>query len=992
MPAMETLRAMSGAVTETVSERLTPVLLSAVLKGVGLRARLDPNFRRNLYQRNGKGLEPWNARIVFRTRDGRCVRHIVLQDGKARSGRGPIPDPDVTFVLRDMAAMKQMLVASPEESVEMLLRNQLGFDGNLAVVTRFSYILERLQSRKRPPTDPRHDFLYNSDLAAPRRPEKMTPCDEVRYLEDPAFSDWTLEDFPRLKTFLHDFFRTRPEVSTERPRILTDYYRRHGFETGPDGAALDPGLRQAAAFRHLLMHRKARIRKNDLIAGTTTDKDVGVLVYPDLGGVYIWPELYTMHVRRLNPYLISEEDRRILNEEVFPFWVGRNLRETARRNGGNPTSMKLDDRFVIYFQWKAHSLSHTIPDFPAVLSRGLAALAEEAAGRERRARKPEKKNFYLSVRLCLEGVMDYAARLSSEAARQAAAEGDPVRRAELENLARICAKVPSGPAETLEEAANSMWITWVACHMENTNAGLSIGRVDKWLQPYFLADMARCADEEARRKTIQRAVELIGCFFLRATDHLPQVADLGNRLFGGSSSDQAITLGGVLEDGSNAVCDMTFIILKVAEMLRLRDPNLNARYMPGVNSEGYLRRLCEVNALTGSTPSIHNDRAVVAALEHQGFAPEDARDWGATGCVEPTSSGRHFGHTNCMMFSLVAPLEMALYNGYHPLCDEVLGPRTGDPASFETFDRFLDAYLEQVRYLADQAVSCNNLFGQTHRYVRPTPYLSSLIQGCLEEGKDVVEGGARYNSSGVALIGLADVVDSLMAVKKLVYEEKRVDFATLLEALKKDFQGYEALHARIENKVPRFGSGDPETLAMAQGLMDRFYDLFRGFPHYRGGHYTTGYWSMSNHVAFGVLSGALPSGRHRNKPFTPGITPAPGTRDTLLQNIQTVAALDPLKMPNNIAFNVKVVPDPRDTPEEALGTMTAYAKTYLDGGGMQMQFNVISTETLRDAMKHPENHRNLMVRISGYNAYFVELDRDLQEELVGRTEHSLGKR
>jgi formate C-acetyltransferase len=393
--------------------------------------------------------------------------------------------------------------------------------------------------------------------------------------------------------------------------------------------------------------------------------------------------------------------------------------------------------------------------------------------------------------------------------------------------------------------------------------------------------------------------------------------------------------------------------------------------------------------LTGSTPSIHNDRAVNAALEHQGFAPEDARDWSATGCVEPTSSGRHFGHTNSMMFSLVAPLEMALYDGYHPLCDEVLGPRTGDPATFETFDRFLEAYMEQLRYLAEQSVACNNLFGETHRYVRPTPYLSSLIQGCMDKGKDLVEGGAKYNSSGVALIGLADVVDSLMAVKKLVYEQKRVDFPTLLHALKNNFQGYETLHARIENKVPKFGSGDPETLAMAQDMMDRLYELYQGFPHYRGGHYTTGYWSMSNHVAFGVLSGALPSGRLRNKPFTPGITPAPGTRDSLLQNIQTVASLDPLKMPNNIAFNVKVVPDPKDTPEEALGTMTAYAKTYLESGGMQMQFNVISTDTLRDAMEHPENHRNLMVRISGYNAYFVELNRDLQEELVNRAEHSL---
>jgi pyruvate-formate lyase len=259
----------------------------------------------------------------------------------------------------------------------------------------------------------------------------------------------------------------------------------------------------------------------------------------------------------------------------------------------------------------------------------------------------------------------------------------------------------------------------------------------------------------------------------------------------------------------------------------------------------------------------------------------------------------------------------------------------------------------------------------------------------MEKGKDVVFGGAKYNSSGTAMIGLADVVDSLMVLKKLVYEERRIDLPRLVEVLDRDFAGDEALHARISNKVPRFGSGDPETIAMAQGLIDWVYDLYQSFPHYRGGRYTTGYWSMSNHVAFGTLSGALPSGRRRYKPFAPGITPAPGAKDTLLQNIRTLASLDPLKMPNNIAFNVKILPDPHDTPEQALDTMTAYAKTYLDLGGMQMQFNVVSTETLRDAMEHPELYRNLMVRISGYNAYFVELNRDLQLELIARTEHAL---
>lgn len=978
-----------SAFSDRVNEMLTPALLGLVFKGMGLKARFDKNFRNDFTQDVGNGPEPWEARMVFKTRDGKVVRHIIFEHGKIKSGKGMLEKPDATFIFHDISAMKKMLTATPAESMEMLLRNKLTFDGNMSIVARISFLLERLVGKTLPDRNPAHDYLYTSDLAPARKPLAMKPTDAVKYLEDPAFSDWTRDDFPRLKSMLLDFFSIRPKISTERPRLMTEYFKRHGYENSPDGSPLDPIARQAEAYKYMMERRKPIIWENDLVAGTTTDKDIGIVIYPDVGGVFIWPELYTMHVRKLNPYLIDDEDRHLLNNEIFPYWQDRNVREYARAKAGNPTCMRLDERFVLYFQWKAHSLSHTIPDFPAVLEKGLSAICEEASELENKTEKESARNFYRSVRLSMEGVIAYAQHLSEEAGRQAAQESDPGRKAELENLRDICAKVPAGPSETLEEAVNAMWIAWVACHMENTNAGLSIGRVDKWLQPYFLADMAKCADEESRRKMIKRAVELLGCFFLRCTDHLPQVADLGNKLFGGSSSDQAITLGGVLEDGSTAVCDMTYIILKVAEMLRLRDPNLNARWHPEANSLEYLRRLCEVNMLTGSTPSIHNDKAIIDSMLNQGFAIEDARDWSATGCVEPTSSGRHFGHTNCMMFSLVAPLEMAFYNGYHPLCDEQIGPRTGEAREFDTFDKFYNAYLEQLRYMAEKSVECNNLFGETHRYVRPTPYLSGIIQGCLSKGKDVTVGGARYNSSGVALIGLADVVDSLMAVKKLVYEDKRVDLATLIEALKKDFEGYETLHARIMNKVHKFGSGDPEPLDMAQKLINWLYDLYQSFPHYRGGHYTTGYWSMSNHVAFGTLSGALPSGRRRFKPFTPGITPAPGTKDTLLQNIQTVAALDPLKMPNNIAFNVKVVPDPHDTPEQALDTMLAYAKTYLESGGMQMQFNVVSTETLKDALEHPESYRNLMVRISGYNAYFVELNRELQLEIIERTEHAL---
>jgi pyruvate-formate lyase len=491
---------------------------------------------------------------------------------------------------------------------------------------------------------------------------------------------------------------------------------------------------------------------------------------------------------------------------------------------------------------------------------------------------------------------------------------------------------------------------------------------------------------EEREAYIKHAIELIGNFFFKCQDHLPLVADIGNKLFGGSSSDQAITLGGIDEQGNSAVNDMTYIFLKVTEMLTIRDPNMNARYYPGINSDTYLKRLIEVNMVTTATPSIHNDKAMIQSLKSIGFKEEDARQWCATGCVEPTIPGKHFGHTNSMMFNMVAALEMALNNGVHPLAGEQIGIKTGsiEEEAFPTFEDFFQAFERQLRFLAYQTIECNNSLGFAHQVIRPTPILSSMFEGPMEVAKDLTEGGARYNTSGVACIGLTDIVDSLMTIKKLVYDEKKVDFKTLHKAINDNFEGYEKLHTMIQNKVPKFGSDDPEVNNLAQRVVDTVFDIFYNRTNYRGGHYLVGFWSMSNHVAFGTLSGALPSGRLRYKPFTPGLTPENVKGVDLLSSIRTIAALKPEKMPNNIAFNVKVAPDSRDTHEETVNQITAYAKSYFELGGMQMQFNIITTETLKDAMEHPENYRNLLVRVSGYNAYFVELDRDLQLEIINR--------
>ncbi len=379
------------------------------------------------------------------------------------------------------------------------------------------------------------------------------------------------------------------------------------------------------------------------------------------------------------------------------------------------------------------------------------------------------------------------------------------------------------------------------------------------------------------------------------------------------------------------------------------------------------------------------------SLEEFHYAPEDVRNWGATGCVEPTLCGKHIGHTNCMMFSMVAALEMALNNGWHPLMQWDLGPKTGsiESGNFKSFNEFLRAFDTQLKFLADLAVEYNNLLGYAHQYLRPTPFLSSLVEGPIKKGRDVTSSGAKYNSSGVACIGLADVTDSLMAIKKMVFEEQKITLADLKKAVDANFMGYPTIYAMVRKKVTLFGGGNPEAIEMANHIIDLTHDHFAGKRNYRGGPYTVGFWSMSNHVAFGSLAGALPSGRLAGKPFTPGLTPQAFASPNLLDNIRDVAQLRMQHITNNMAFNVRVTPGPKDSQADAVNHLYSYVKTYFELGGMQMQFNVVTTAILKDAMVHPENYRNLLVRISGYNAYFVTLNRDMQLELIERAEYRL---
>ena len=950
-----------------------------------------------------------NWTLGFRTENGSVERAIRFQDGKMRVLKAIPAGAETTFVARDDQVMKEMLFAPPDETLNMVRKGKIIIQGNTVLATLFNFYVSLLMGKSHQKKvdkkraadlksvaqyDPK-DPTIKEELAA-RRAQRLQ-ADQidpgVQFLEEPFLSQYSIRDFPRLQQFVDAHFTTKPAICPERAKHLTDWFVANGFETDNDGNPWVPELRQGHAYKYLMEHRQPIIRAGDLLAGTTTSKDIGVVIYPDAIGTIIWGELKSVPNRILNPYSIDDADREVLHHHVFPFWVHRNFKEYVREHYHNPLCQQIDDRFAVMFLWKTTALSHTIPDFPKLMATGTRGIIQEI--QEEIANDPsadeQKQATLQAMVLCLEGLTTYAKHLSAQAAADAQHTADPTRKAELERLATICDKVPEHPCETLDEAINATWITWVGLHMENTNAGLSLGRLDQWFQPYFAADLAHITDPADKEAYIKKAIELVGCFYMRCTDHLPLIPDIGNYLFGGSSSDQAVTLGGVTPDGSDAVCDMTYIFLKVTEMLNIRDPNVNARYYPGINSETYLKRLCEVNLITAATPSLHNDVVMLKSLEEFQYDIRDLRNWAATGCVEPTLCGKHIGHTNCMMFSLVAALEMALNNGRHPLMRWDLGPTTGriEDGAFQTFDDFMDAFTAQLKFLVEQAVEYNNLLGIAHQVLRPTPLLSSLIDGTIQKGRDVTHGGATYNSSGVACIGLADVTDSLMAIKKLVFEEQKITLTELKQAIDANFEGYPAIYGMVRKKVALFGGGNPEAVDMANCVIDLAYDYFGSKQNYRGGPYTVGFWSMSNHVAFGNLAGALPSGRLAGKPFTPGLTPQALASPNLLDNIRDVAQLHMNHITNNMAFNVRVTPGPKDTHADAVNHLFSYVKTYFDLGGMQMQFNVVTSQMLKDAMVHPENYRNLLVRISGYNAYFVTLNRDMQLELIERAEYRL---
>ena len=828
-----------------------------------------------------------------------------------------------------------------------------------------------------------------------------------------TINDLSLREYgrsSRVSQLREAYFRAVPEVCIERPLQITKYSQEHGLFQKDRISILD----KARLYRYVLRNRVPVVRhtrayekemrsfefaEEQLFAGSTTSKFKGVPLYPEFLALTLWPELWSITKRKSNPFFLSEADAERLNFDIFPHWMNANIlelaRDRAKTNGLHDPlrQIQLLQQLVFFMTSKVQCISHTIPDFRRAVTEGLRAIIHEAKEKRSLTEDPAKREFYEAVEEVLEGIIEYSRNVADEARRLADAETtDLERRNELTQIADIYHHVPELPARNFREGLTTIWICWTAIHLENPNIGLSLGRLDQLLYDLYRADI------QSNTMTIEDAIELICCLWLKIGDHVPAIPNTGEQLFGGSGSNQAITLGGVDANGKDAVNDLTYVMLRATELMKLRDPNLNARYFPGVNSPEYLRRICEVNLTTGATPAIHNDRAVIRALTSKGDTVVQAMDYGVIGCVEPGSNGRFYGHSAAILLNLASVLELTLFNGRHRHTgmDNLVSLETGDPTTFSTFVQFKNALKEQLRWMVDQTTALNNFLGTIHQDFYPTPILSSLFEGPMKSGKDIIQGGALINSSGATIIGLADVADSLSAIQKHVFNGgETISFAQLLEAIEQDFEGYEDLRTRLSNpeKTPKYGNDYPDADANVTWIVKTLDELFRAKTNYRGGLYRVGYWTMTNHAGFGRLMGATPNGRKARDNFTSGITPVSGVTPDLSRTLSSVARQPARFLSNGVALNLKYLPE--QDKEQMLDHFVASVEGYFEedegtrDGGMEIQFNILDREKLENAFLYPDDYSDLLVRVSGYTAYFKDLNPQMQKEIIDRTQYIL---
>ena len=627
---------------------------------------------------------------------------------------------------------------------------------------------------------------------------------------------------------------------------------------------------------------------------------------------------------------------------------------------------------------------HLIPNYPKALKKGLKGLVDEVRATIVGDGDPGDALRAALIRTA-EAARRFAARYAEEAERLANEEADATRRDELREIARICRKVPWEPAETLQEALQSLWFVHILVMAAESypGPGLSFGRIDQFLYPWF------AADREAGRLDAAQAKELLQCFFIKPNYAYDYQGRVGNNQGITAAYGQLVTLGGLDAEGKDAANELTWMMLDVIEELNMLEPKPNIRLHAGTPPE-LLKRVAQMLSRTQGAPFLINfDESSMRGLAWQGLPKDRLWDYAPVGCLENTLQGDDRSGTVDVNLNLAKAIELTLFDGKDLASGRPIGPETGDPRKFTCFAEFHEAFQTQMEHMIRRLVELDDRADLLRAEYQPTPYLSLLVDGCARKGLDITEGGAEWNAITVEGIGLATVVDSLLAVRKLVYEDGRVTMEELLRALRDDFVGHERLRLTLENKAPKYGNDDDAADALAREVSQHWTSEVARYTSPTGKRYRAGYLSWNYWVAYGPLTAATPDGRPRGRFLANGSCPGTG-RDVKgpTANARSVGKLGLETVPNGDSHTISLSPSLlRDA--EHVDKLAAFLKAYTQVGGTALQVNVVDPETLRRAQANPQEYRNLLVRVTGYNAYFVTLGKEIQEELISRESHRM---
>lgn len=785
-------------------------------------------------------------------------------------------------------------------------------------------------------------------------------------------------DNTRILDFKQKYIETKPSISIQRAQIFTESHKK------TEGESVI--LRRAKAFHDVCLNIDTPIFTNELIVGNIGEFRRSGIICPEYSWRWVNDEMDNFAERTQDQYQISDEAKQTLREEVFPYWRGKSLEETFLARLEPEVAKVLVDTGIVDndSKWRSAVGEVTADYQDLVFKKGFGGIKQEAAAKLA-ALEPttpenmEKIDFYRSAELAADAIIQLSHRYAAAAEQLAAIEKDSVRQKELLEIAAVCRKVPEQPPATFREAIQCVWFTQLGSILSENSLALNLGRFDQYMYPYYEQDV------QAGRLTREQALELIEALWLKLSEWVWAISSNTAQFFAGYNSFQNLTVGGRKRDGSDATNTVSYLCLEASGKVQTHQPGLSVRIHPNCPPE-FLREVCKLIRLGTGFPAVHNDRVGSEMLLAAGLSPEDARDWSNCGCVVPHF--RKIGEwTSACNINLAAAMEYTLSSGRSNVTGEQMG-LPADLSAIKSYADFEAAFEKQLSNLIKIGVIGSLTAQKVHSEMVPRPYLSLLVDGCMEKGRDLSRGGAKYCLGPVLTgIGLADAANALAAVKKLVFEEHKYTLADFAAALKADWAGFEEMR-QAALSCPKYGNDDDYVDTLAAELSDFYHTAIQQYTDLFGAPFNSAFMGISNYIPAGSVVGATPEGRKAGTPLTEGVSAHAGSDVTS----PTAALRSAAKINHDIhsggtLVNIKLAPELLKT-DRGLANLGALIKGYFALGAFHVQFNVISKEILQQAQAKPEEYKDLLVRVAGYSTQFVNLSRKAQDAIIERTTYA----